>query len=248
MTTLRLTVEYDGAGFSGWAAQPGQRTCEQELRDALRTVLRAPVELRVAGRTDAGVSATGQVVSVHADAPADPRRLLRALPALLPDDLSVRAVAAAPDGFDARRDATSRTYEYRVLDGPRSPLRRGRVLDHPAPLDVGAMAAAAAACVGQHDFTAFTPTDTQHVFFDRTVLASRWDRRGDELVYTVEANAFLRHMVRVLVGTMLDVGRGRRTPAQFAGLLDGAPRAAAGPTAPAHPLTLVAVAYPPPRG
>ncbi|MCB0881353.1 MAG: tRNA pseudouridine(38-40) synthase TruA [Thermoleophilia bacterium] len=248
MPTLRLTVEYDGAGFSGWAAQPGLRTCEGELREALQTALRSPVELRVAGRTDAGVSATGQVVSVHTDSTPDPRRLVRALPALLPDDLNVRAVAAAPDGFDARRDATSRTYEYRVLNAPRSPMRRGRVLDHPAPLDVAAMRRAAAACEGQHDFTAFTPTDTQHVFFDRTVLASRWERRGDELVYTVEANAFLRHMVRVLVGTMLEVGRGRRTPEGFATLLGGAPRTAAGTTAPAHPLTLVGVAYPPALG
>ncbi len=250
MTTLRLVVEYDGAGFAGWATQPGQRTCQQVLTEALQTVLRAPVELRVAGRTDAGVSATGQVVSVHTDATADPRRLIRALPAVLPDDLSVRGVARADDGFDARRDATSRAYEYRVLNGPRSPVRRGRVLDHPQPLDRDAMARAAALVEGQHDFTAFTPTQTQHVFFDRTVYRSRWEPRGDELVYVVEANAFLRHMVRVLVGTMLDVGRGRRDVASFARLLDGAARGEAGATAPAHPLTLTSVRYPgdPPPG
>ena len=244
MTTLRLTVEYDGRDFDGWAAQPGRRTCEQSLREALETLVRAPVELRVAGRTDAGVSASGQVVSAHTDAEPEPRRLLRGLPAVLPEDLCVRAVERTDDGFDARRDAISRAYEYRVLNAVRSPLRRGRVLEHPQPLDLEAMESAARRAEGQHDFTAFTPTDTQHVFFDRTVLASRWERRGDELVYRVEANAFLRHMVRVLVGTMLEVGRGRRTPDDFARLLDGAPRTHAGPTAPAHPLCLVGVAYP----
>lgn len=244
MTTLRLLVEYDGAGFAGWAAQPGQRTCQAVLSDALETVLRAPVDLRVAGRTDAGVSASGQVASARTEAPADARRLVRALPAVLPDDLNVRRVDAVDDGFDARRDALSRAYEYRVLHAPRSPLRRGRVLDHPQPLDVDAMQAAARAAEGQHDFTAFTPTDTQHVFFDRTVVASRWERRGDELVYRVEADAFLRHMVRVLVGTMLEVGRGRRDVAGFTRLLHGAARSEAGPTAPAHPLTLVGVRYP----
>ncbi len=143
MTTLRLTVEYDGADFSGWAAQPGVRTCEQTLREALETMLRAPVDMRVAGRTDAGVSASGQVVSVVTDSQVDPRRLVRGLPALLPDDIVVRKVERAAAGFDARRDATSRTYEYRVLNRVRSPLRRGRVLDHPWPLNREAMAAAA---------------------------------------------------------------------------------------------------------
>lgn len=243
-TTLRLLVEYDGAGFAGWAAQPGQRTCEDVLSQALATVLRAPVALRVAGRTDAGVHATGQVVSLAVAAAPEPRRLLRSLAGVLPGDIAVRDVAVAPDGFDARADAVSRSYEYRVLTGAPSPLRRDRVLHHPGRLDRDLLDAGAALLVGRHDFTAFTPTDTQHVFFHRTVLRCAWEARDDELVLGIEADAFLRHMVRVLVGTLLMVGRGRWSPDRLAALLEGAPRSAAGPTAPAHPLTLVGVRYP----
>jgi len=242
---LRLDLEYDGAEFSGWAAQPGLRTVEGALRDALHTLLRAPFELAVAGRTDAGVHASGQVASVATGSAMEPGRLLRGLAALLPPDLSVRAAADAPAGFDARRDARSRRYEYRVLPGPPSALRRARVLHHPARLDPDAMADAAARVVGRHDFRAFTPTRTEHVFFDRTVTACEWSRRDDELVLAVEADAFLRHMVRVLVGTLLLVGRGAWPASRLDGLLRGAPRGAAGPTSPPHALTLVGVAYDP---
>ncbi len=215
------------------------------MRDALETVLRAPVaELRVAGRTDAGVSASGQVVSLAAPAGVDPRRLVRALNGTLPADVAVQAAVEAAGEFDARAHARSRAYEYRVLPGLRSPLRRDRVLHVPVALDVEALRAAAAAAVGQHDFRAFTPTKTEHVFFDRTVTACDWSQRGDEVVLRIEADAFLRHMVRVLVGSMLLVGRGHWDVPRFTRLLDGLPRAAAGPTAPAHPLTLVAVRYP----
>lgn len=243
MTTLRLAVEYDGAGFAGWAAQPGRRTCEGVLTEALATLLRAPVRVTVAGRTDAGVHATGQVASLEVHGAPDQRRLLRGLAGLLPGDLAVRAVDAAPDGFDARRDAVARAYEYRLLTGAPSPLRRARTLHHPWPLDVAVLAAAARAVEGRHDFRAFTPRDTQHVFFHRTVTRCRWEARGDELVLTVEADAFLRHMVRILVGSMLLVGRGRRDLGWLAELLEGGERTAAGPTAPAHPLTLVGVRY-----
>ncbi len=205
---------------------------------------RPVAELRVAGRTDAGVSASGQVVSLVAPAGVDVRRLVRALNGTLPADVAVRAAAVAAEGFDARAHARSRVYEYRVLPGLRSPLRRDRVLHVPVALDVEALRAAAAAAVGQHDFRAFTPTKTEHVFFDRTVTACDWLQRGDEVVLRIEADAFLRHMVRVLVGSMLLVGRGHWDVPRFARLLDGLPRAAAGPTAPAHPLTLVAVRYP----
>ena len=242
---LRLDLEYDGAGFSGWAAQPGLRTVEGALRDVLDTLLRSPYELAVAGRTDAGVHASGQVASVSCERDVEPRRLLRSLNALLPRDVSVRSADLAAPGFEARRDARSRRYEYRVLPGPPSALRRGVVLHHPAPLDAGAMADAARRVVGRHDFRAFTPTRTEHVLFERTVIACEWVRRGDELVLSVEADAFLRHMVRVLVGTFLLVGRGAWPAARVERLLGGAPRAAAGPTAPPHGLTLVGVAYDP---
>jgi tRNA pseudouridine38-40 synthase len=165
-----------------------------------------------------------------------------ALAALLPPDLAARRVAEAP-GFDARRDARWRAYEYRVLTGPPSPLRRGRTLHHPRPLDVGALRRAAARIEGSHDFRAFTPTRTEHVRFERTVLHCRWTERGDELVLEIAADAFLRHMVRVLVGTMLLVGVGAWAPERLGALLRGAPRGAAGPTAPAHGLTLVEVGY-----
>src|SRR5690242_15136417 len=161
---LRLDLEYDGSRFSGWASQPGLRTVEGVLRDALQTLLREPVEVTVAGRTDAGVHASGQVASVPTGSDLPARRVLRGLNGLLPDDLAARAVADAPSGFDARSDAVARRYEYRVLPGPPSPLRAGRVLHHPAPLDEERLAEAAALLVGQHDFRAFTPTRTEHVF------------------------------------------------------------------------------------
>jgi tRNA pseudouridine38-40 synthase len=244
MRVVRLEVEYDGTRFSGWAEQPGRRTCEGVLAHALRVILRIPVELHVAGRTDTGVHASGQVATFVSAADIDLRRLVKSLAGVLPPDIAVRSAAIAPPGFDARTTALGRSYEYRVLVGARSPLRRARVLHHPQPLDLEAMNAAAAACVGQHDFTAFTPSKTEHVFFDRTVRSCRWDTRGDELVLAIEADAFLRNMVRILVGTMLEVGRGSRAADQMRELVAGAPRGAAGRTAPAHALTLVGVRYP----
>jgi tRNA pseudouridine38-40 synthase len=203
--------------------------------------------LRVAGRTDAGVHATAQVVSLdaaHGHPATDPRRLRQSLNGLLPHDVAVREVTLAADGFDARTHALSRTYDYRVLAAPPSPLRRSRTFQHMGPpLDRAALDACAAACVGQHDFTAFTPSGSHHVFFHRTVLQCHWRDEGDEIVLRIEANAFLRHMVRVLVGTMLECGRRRRPVDDFKALLEGAPRSAAGPTALPHALTLIGVRY-----
>ncbi len=235
----RLLVEYDGTHFAGWARQPGRRTVQGELETALATVLREPVALTVAGRTDAGVRAWGQVAS-HPGPPPDPR----AVNALTPPDLAVLEAAEAAPGFDARRDAVSRTYCYRILNR-RTPgaFEHGRALHVPYALDRELLAACARALTGTHDFTAFTPTETQHVRFERHVLSAEWRADGDLLELWITADAFMRHMNRILVGTMLEVARGRRAPEDFEALLAGAPRERAGATAPPHGLYFAAAAY-----
>jgi tRNA pseudouridine38-40 synthase len=237
----RLILEYDGTEFSGWAKQPGLRTVQAEVERALEIVLRrGAVPLTVAGRTDAGVHARGQVASYTGEpARAD------SLNALLPYDVAVLECAAAPEGFDARRDATSRAYAYRVLTRrARSPHERRRSLHWPHPVEEEALAACAALLPGRHDFTAFTPTDTDHVHFARQVLAAGWERSGPDIVeFRIEADAFMRNMIRVLVGTMLEVGGGRRSVDQFRELLAGRPRAQAGATAPPHGLHFLGAGY-----
>ena len=202
----------------------------------MATVLRRRVELTVAGRTDRGVHARGQVAS-HAGEPAP----LRNLNALLPGDVSAIASEPAPDGFDARRHARSRTYRYRVLTrAVASPFERGRALWWPRPLDRQTLEACAAALAGTHDFTAFTPTETDHVRFDRHVLRAEWlEEPGEVLAFWIEADTFMRHMVRTLVGTMLE-GVG---PDRLARLLKGGTRGEAGATAPPHGLYLESVRY-----
>ncbi len=238
----RLLIEYDGSGFAGWARQPGARTIQDELERALAVVLREPVQLTVAGRTDAGVHAWGQVASY-----AGPPARVASLNALLPDDVAVRTCAAAPAGFDARRSATSRAYCYRVLTRrARGALEAGRALHWPHPVDVALLHECAAALVGTHDFTAFTPTETDHVRFSRDVFAALWrlaTGSSEVLEFWIEADAFMRNMNRVLVGTMLQVAGGRRSVASFVELLSGRTRPEAGPTAPPHGLYLAGVGY-----
>jgi tRNA pseudouridine38-40 synthase len=245
----KLTLEYDGTDFIGWARQPGLRTVQEVLERALHTVLGEtsttgePLSLTVAGRTDRGVHAWRQVAS-YAHEAVDPRRLN----GLLPEDLAVIAAEPAPDGWDARRAAIGRTYCYRMLTRQaRSPLERRYALWWPRPLDREALDECASALLGKHDFTAFTPSETTHVRFERRILAAEW-REGTEgtmLEFWIEADTFMRHMVRILVGTMLEVASHLRTPAEFVDLLSGRPRSQAGPTALPHGLALASVAYPP---
>lgn len=243
MTTVRLELEYDGAGFRGWAAQPGLRTVQGELEAALATVLREAVRLSVAGRTDTGVHALGQVASFVTGAEVR-EDLARRLNGVGPDDLAVTAAAVVEDDFDARHSARSRSYLYRVLarSSP-SPFEQGRALWWPHRIDFEALQECAAALPGTHDFTAFTPTQTDHVRFDRDVLAASWELSEDILAFRITADAFMRNMVRILVGTMLEASNGRRSIASFTSLLAGAPRTEAGDTAPPHGLYLESVSY-----
>jgi tRNA pseudouridine38-40 synthase len=235
----KLTLAYDGGAFAGWARQPGLRTVQAELERAIEQILGEPVATAVAGRTDRGVHAWAQVASYRHEA-LDPRRLN----ALLPDDVAVRSSEPAPPGFDARRSARSRTYCYRVLAGPlRSPFERGRALWLPGRIDVAALRACAAALPGRRDFTAFTPTETHHRRFERDVLEARWEEHGDLLEFWIEADSFMRQMIRALVGTMLEVARNRRSVEGFEELLAGRPRSEAGPTLASHGLHLAAVSY-----
>jgi tRNA pseudouridine38-40 synthase len=246
---LRIDLAYDGAGFHGWARQDGLRTVQGEVEAALATVLRIePVALTCAGRTDAGVHARGQVAHVDLDEPSyDGEELRRRVDAVLPDDVCVRRVVAAPEGFDARFSAVWRRYAYRIADRPGSvdPLTRGHVLAWRRALDVDAMSAASRQLLGHHDFASFCRR-REGATTIRRLLELSWARNDcGVLVGTVRADAFCHHMVRSVVGCLVAVGEGRRTPGWAGQVLAAASRDSSITVVPAHGLTLEEVGYPP---
>jgi tRNA pseudouridine38-40 synthase len=241
---IRVVVAYDGTDFAGWQQQPGQRTVQGCLQDAVRQMTGEDVRIQGAGRTDAGVHADGQVASFALAARIPDRGLLRGLNSILPPDVALLEVAEAPPQFDARFSARGKVYRYRIWNHlVRSPLH-ARTTWHCRPvLDMAAMRAAARELVGEHDFRAFRAADCERRTTVRVIRRLDIDRQGALLAMEVEATAFLKNMVRILVGTLVDLARGRIAPAAIARMLQTGDREAGGVTAPPQGLTLLRVIY-----
>lgn len=241
---IKLTVEYDGTNYHGWQIQLNGESIQSVLERAVSTFLGTPTRITGSGRTDAGVHALGQVVNFVSDKEYEPHRIRRALNALTPFDITIKEVAIVPDSFDARRDGRSRVYEYHILNRPTvSPFYLNRAWHVHEPLDVAAMGAAISCLIGKRDFSSFRAAGCDAAHPVREVYANSLVRRGELLVYSIEATAFLRHMVRNIVGTVAEVGLGLRTPQSFVELLEARERTKAGVTAPAHGLYLIEVKY-----
>jgi len=244
VTFLKLTLEYDGSGFVGWQVQPNGRSVQEEVEKAVARLCGEPVRITGAGRTDAGVHARGQVASVQTARHLPLRAWTAGLNSLLPDDVACVRAEAAPEGFDARRWARGKRYVYTILQTPvRSPLERGRAWEIRRPLDLEAMRRAAPALLGVHDFSALRAADCPARTTVREMRKLDLHQTGARIDITVEATAFLKHMVRNIVGTLVEVGHARRDPDSLRALLESRDRTQAGPTAPAHGLCLAEVFY-----
>lgn len=241
---VKLTIEYDGTNYCGWQVQPNGESIQAVLERAVSTFLGVSTRITGSGRTDAGVHALGQVANFSTDKEVTPHRLRRGLNALTPLDITIKEVEIVADSFDARRDARSRVYEYRILNrATPSPFHLNRAWHVHEPLTVTAMREAIPCLNGEHDFSSFRAAGCDAAHAVRKIYVNSLDQRGDLLVYTIEATAFLRHMVRNIVGTLVEVGQGLRTPQSFKELLEARDRTKAGVTAPAHGLYLVEVKY-----
>jgi tRNA pseudouridine38-40 synthase len=244
MPRVRLTLEYDGTDFVGWQRQPNGRSVQEVLETALAELLRAPVPTAAAGRTDAGVHALGQVVAFDAPRALPSKAYVRGLSSLLPGDVAVVAADEVPDDFDPRRWATGKRYRYLISRRPfRAPLLRRTHWEVFSSLDVESMQIASAALLGTHDFSSFRAADCEAPHPRRTLRELELQTVGHILRIEVEGTAYLKHMVRNIVGSLVEVGRGRRVPGWIAEVLAARDRTLAGPTAPAHGLTLVEVTY-----
>lgn len=245
MPRYRLLLEYDGTGFAGWQFQPGCRTVQGEIERAVKILTKEEIRVTAAGRTDAGVHAAGQVASFAVETSLDPERVLRAFNGILPRDVRVLSAAETDPGFDPRRNATGKTYRYSILNRiAGSALNYGQVLHYPYKLDLRAMQAAATSFVGEHDFSAFRASDCESDNAIRRIMGCDVSGREGGLV-TIEltATAFVKNMVRIITGTLLEVGNGRRVPESIAAALASGRRNDAGVTAPAHGLMLERVYY-----
>jgi len=241
---IKLTIEYDGTHYHGWQIQPHGPSIQSVLEQAISTFVGAPTRITGSGRTDAGVHALGQVANCFIEKEYDRHKILRGLNALTPPDITIKDVEFVPDSFDARHDGRSRIYEYRIINrSTPSPFYLNRALHVHEALDIAAMRDAISYLLGEHDFTSFRAAGCEAAHPIRRVYCTSLEQRGELLVYTIEATAFLRHMVRNIVGTLIEVGKGLRTAQSFSELLEYRDRTKAGPTAPPHGLFLVEVKY-----
>jgi len=241
---IKLVIQYDGTGYHGWAAQPGMPTIQGTLCQAIEKLTGITVELQGSSRTDAGVHALGQVAAFTIDSPVPTENLVRALNDLLPDDIAILQAVEVPESFDPISDTQSKIYRYTLYTGPIRPVLRIRYCWHrPGLLDVAAMAEAAAVLVGTHDFKSFASAGDQRLSSVRTILRCNVQCEGEFIYFDVQADGFLYNMVRNIVGTLVEVGRGRWTSADMHRILAAQNRAQAGPIAPACGLCLMEIYY-----